>query len=125
VVGGVGGRYDVGGHSAGVDLSELHTMAKRDPDSQAKQRIVGEVDSSAILEWWLLVGTALGMASVKAREAHFDLVRCVAGSDMFLSSNGPMRQTCQTSFPPPSPQSPINTVAAYPADINGTAYPPV
>jgi len=47
---------DVGGHSAAVDLSELHTMAKRDPDSQAKQRIVGEVDGSAILEWWLLVG---------------------------------------------------------------------
>jgi len=56
VVGGVGGRCDVGGHSAAVDLSELHTMAKRDPDSQAKQRIVGEVDGSAILEWWLLVG---------------------------------------------------------------------
>jgi len=63
------------------------------------------------------------MASVKAREAHWHLVRCVAGSDMFLCSNGPMRQTCQTSFPPPSPpQCPINTVAAYPADINGTAY---
>jgi len=56
VVGGVGGRCDGGGHSAAVDLSELHTMAKREPEQQAKQRIVGEVDGSAILEWWLLVG---------------------------------------------------------------------
>jgi len=56
MVGGVAGRYDVGGHSAAVDLSELHTMAKRGPDRQTKQRIVGEVDNSAFLEWRMIVG---------------------------------------------------------------------
>ena len=51
MVGGVAGRCDVGGHSAALDLSELHTMAKRGPDRQAKQRIVDGVDGSTVLQW--------------------------------------------------------------------------